>query len=73
MGVKFEHNTEKFTSLLGQAAIKHDKGDFFAKADISKEELILGVCADENLGHFPKKHQVELHYDYSKQKSLLFG
>lgn len=56
LGVKFEHNLEKFTNIIGQFVFKNDKGDAFLKADVGKEEIVFGGCAHENIGSFPKKY-----------------
>lgn len=53
--MKLEHNLEGITSLIGQIALKHDKGDAFIKADVTKNEIILGGSSDEKVGFFPKK------------------
>ena len=66
LGGKFEHNLEKFTSIIGQVALRHENGDLFLRADLPKEEVVIGGTAAKKLGGIiPPNYQGELHIDYT--------
>ena len=70
LGYKLEHDLSKLKSLYGVLALKNEKGDFFLKSDLLKQQFSVGCNHIHGSGAL---HSIEVLYDHSKKTNGIMG
>jgi hypothetical protein len=68
VGLKLEHNLDALKTLHGQIVNKHQRGDFFLKADLLENTVTFG-CAHAHGDR--ARHSYELLVDTKSEKKYI--
>lgn len=70
VGYKLEYDFKKVKSLVALLGLTNRQGDFFFKADTTKQHFTLGCNHAHSLTSL---HSIETVYDHTKSTNGLFG